>query len=280
MPGWPAVLSAEDFHVRTVYEFHGPVTYVSYAGLDRDEWAGSQAVVLVREFLIGELRAKASANLGFVLVGPSPFHADFMVTTSQDSSSHPPSRPAFRFDKVIGPGYGEVTIEVDSNRFAGRAEALEAVWNDLSSELDTFYEIVRDRNARLEAATKALALADRLAETHQKKGMFASVRRLFGTGADARAISLAVIHVEVGSARARRSLKEEVEGLIDLAGEPRFLKEMMRFIDEDFSPETKAARSVAESLEGARRKELEIVILSASTLLGALAGAAASILVR
>jgi hypothetical protein len=80
--------SGERFRVETVYEFHGPCTFVTC--LD-SQGSGSEAVRLLWNFLRREI-PRASADITFTLVGPSPMHADFtLAPVDAEGDDSPPS---------------------------------------------------------------------------------------------------------------------------------------------------------------------------------------------
>ena len=78
-------LGTEHFRVRMHYFYHGPVTVVERLDLDDNAHDNpSDAVIVVREYLRHKLK-ESKTDIQFESVGPSPFHANFVVLHASES---------------------------------------------------------------------------------------------------------------------------------------------------------------------------------------------------
>ena len=78
-------VGTELFMVRTHYFYHGPVTVIEPLDLDDNKHARpSDAVIVVREYLKHKIK-ESKTDIQLEFVGPSPFHADFVVYDSNEA---------------------------------------------------------------------------------------------------------------------------------------------------------------------------------------------------
>lgn len=71
-------IDTEKFGIIIQDSFHGPVTFVEPIN-SKDLDNPSFAVQVTREFLRREFEKYSSSNMEFTCIGPSPFHAEFIV---------------------------------------------------------------------------------------------------------------------------------------------------------------------------------------------------------
>jgi hypothetical protein len=130
--------TTEHFGVIIHYAFNGPVVCVECIDAS-DECAPSDGVVVVREFLKRELAG--SQHIEFESIGPSPLHCNFSIQQNEDASG-------LEVVTVPKSGYDSVEITVPP---APEEDVLENVFYALSSEIDLFYELERERVQDLHA---------------------------------------------------------------------------------------------------------------------------------
>jgi hypothetical protein len=125
----------ENFKVTVWHWYFGPVAFVeSYdAGEDCDP---SSAVQVVREFMEREVE-KLKGPISFESLGPSPFHMDFYArhvpTQSEDILT----------EETRQHGYDRLDIT-----FRDETDIERAVYFELVSELDVYYELIRHNRLR------------------------------------------------------------------------------------------------------------------------------------
>lgn len=128
----------ESFRVHVLYSYEGPVCFVELVD-DENSCNPSIAVKVVREYLDKQLNGP-QGKLAFTFVGPSPFHADFLV-----EGYGTPNQTDGSFDNQILhlPGYADVRFRCCIKDFPTAEEGCGALFEELSAELGLFYEVHR-----------------------------------------------------------------------------------------------------------------------------------------
>ncbi len=124
----PLNCGVEDFVVEIEYGFHGPFTTIVPVGCGADS-KPSDAVICVREFL----RKNFSDDLlRFENLGPSPFHANFVLSPGNDDAQE-----NLVADVRKKKGYDEIRFLYPPS--GNSEDAFSEVLYELSSELSLFY---------------------------------------------------------------------------------------------------------------------------------------------
>lgn len=129
---------------------------------------GSNGVVIVREFLKREAKAGPSKNLILQALGPSPMHANFTFTETNDESLE-----GFRSETIQRRGYDLIAIEWQRGNWSEH-EARTAVMDAIEAEMDLFYEIKQAAQLRAQQWSECRGLVDDLIEFEGSRG---AVRR-------------------------------------------------------------------------------------------------------
>ena len=125
--------TTEKFRVSIRHGFHGAVSFVECID-PQEECDPSSAVRLLREYMAKEF-SKSASSVTFEYLGPSPFHADFFVQGGETDGNE------IRMNELEQRGYNRITFVHDPSSEPG--EVLEFIQNELSHELDLYYEIQR-----------------------------------------------------------------------------------------------------------------------------------------
>ncbi|UUV28010.1 hypothetical protein NQK81_24635 [Amycolatopsis roodepoortensis] len=263
-----------EFQVDTRYLFHGPVTFVECVNAPPGTLASS-AVALVREYLRSELQ-KLGGTVELLVVGPSPFHADFRIKTM------PGAKPE-EFDPInIQKARGFDICTFTFHQEAGiPLEILKRISQSIiSDEFSLYYELVRDREIRSDQLQGIAIDLDILVDMHQTRGIKGVFRRLFRSSHKAREIILDILTAEAAEANAKRSNTQQLKELKEQPGRLIYQDKLQDQIDTSFITELRALKESASMLESGRTKEFEVAVLSLATLLGAASGAVASLIAK
>lgn len=154
--------------------FHGPVTFVQVKSDDVDQ--GSTAVILVREYLKKYFKNK---NVYFECIGPSPFHADFSISSAEHSEEISTlDQHGFASSIVPRRGYNHVAFLYSKDLFESEEVALEELLNTLDNELGLFYLMIKFRVQKTRSWEKIDVLYSMLIEKSSKTNLISSIKRM------------------------------------------------------------------------------------------------------
>lgn len=267
-------LTGERFQFITVYASSGPVTFIR--GIDSADPSPSKYVVLIREFLIAELE-KLDSTLSVKAVGPSPFWGNFTLSPSTEISSD------FAANwKTNQRGYDDIEIfynadSIDNGQEYGKAVSL------LSANFSEYYFQVRASHRRYLRSGIVSGLTDQLVETHRKSGVRGWFTKTFRSGKMARELLLATITAKQLDVEGRSQANAHLaESRNDPTGKRVDLPELdakcQEEADESYVDQLSMAQEIAGILESGRISQYEVLVVSASTVLGAAAGAIAALI--
>ncbi|MGV9858533.1 hypothetical protein ACWDTD_07755 [Gordonia sp. NPDC003425] len=271
-PGYE--LSGERFKFITVYAGSGPVTFIR--NVDTPDPSPSSYVILVREFLKRELK-KLGSTLAVKAIGPSPFWGSFTLSPSSDITSD------LAVDwKTNRRGYDDIAILynadlAESGQAHGKAVSL------LSANFSEYYFQVRASHRRYLRSTIVAELTDDLMVVHRASGLRGWFAKNFRSGQMARELLLAAITAKQLDVEERsRTSAHLVESRNAPAGTRVDLPELdakcQAEADETYVDQLSMAQEVAGTLESGRISQFEVLVVSASTVLGAAAGAIAALI--
>src|SRR5699024_12158378 len=127
----------EEFRVDLEYGYDAPVAIVTCLAdsASQDDSQGSTAVGLVRKFLADKLNNSAALSK-LSVVGPSPFHADFLLHPGDAWGA-----PSI-WEEVAREGYAHLVIEYSSELFVVATDAMSTLHRYLVHEFSDFYDMV------------------------------------------------------------------------------------------------------------------------------------------
>lgn len=264
-----AIAPNEQFRVVTRYGTQGPATVVQFSGYPDSRPVGSQGVVVVREFLEREFK-RADAAVDFLVVGPSPFHADVAVSVVEDGQVDGIEQK-YVIEGARSRGYESLEIACAEGSFNELIEKL-------MFEAQFFYGCVREQGRNRFRAEVVSVMAEELIGLYRGEGVRNIMRRLLRSGAQARELLIAVIQAKLAEARSTAELANDFNEYVDSKKISLFETKISEEVTSTISDQLKSSEEVAKLLEGGAKKEFEVFVLSTSTLLGAAAGAVAALL--
>lgn len=265
----PIELKSERFNVVTIYAFNGPVTYIS--AIDEPEFTYAALYIsLVREFLLSEFaRVEAAAGLSLQVVGPSPFHANFAISSSVEKAG------GYDWNKSEA-GYDNVRFYYDASRH-NATQAFQSVIQELLGSLSMYYYQARARNRRRRRTQIIDGLTELLINKHVRRGVRGWWEKTFRSGAQARGLLLAAIRTKQLDIEERAQLEEELEESAEVKV-PKIRELCLYEAHGSDVDHLSMALDIAKTLEGGRVTQYEVMLVSASTVLGGAAGAIAALL--
>lgn len=262
-------LACEKYSVDTYYEYHGPCTFVTCLEGEADGTAG---VVLVREFLQREL-PRHQSDVTLSTLGPSPFHARVAVERRSAESD------LAGVERLPSRGYADYRIWMP---YAGE-EDLREVARDiqlgLADELSIFYGLVRYVNYGLDLDFYLNSKAESLMEDSLRKGLKGWLRRVFFLGSRTRELGLEEISHRLVMQSTVLEASEVVQAVADRAEDSLLLSALEAQVKALSNLPLNQVSEIVEAIEGSRAHDMEVAVISASTLLGGFAGGVVAALV-
>jgi hypothetical protein len=126
---------SENFRVRILHDWHGPLSYVEPIGAGLDS-KPSTGVQVVRNYLRREIE-KVETFLIPDFLGPSPFHADIYLVF--DKNKVQSSENIFEAQINHNPGYDQIIFSCSADEFTSEEQALEELYEKLTQEIAFFY---------------------------------------------------------------------------------------------------------------------------------------------
>jgi len=264
-----------EFNVDVRFEYHGPVVFVQSVDAPSSSYPSPSAgVILVREYLSKELE-KLAMGVTFQTIGPSPFHVEFetSVHPKEDMPENWPGPMAVikhpGYDLFRATFYGDFKIE----------NALEFTQDFLADELALFYDLTRVvliRSMKLDLVRGSL---EELIKFHQNRGVRALFSRVFRTSQRARRLLVDVLESEIEEVRAKQFGEEAIREQFSATNKSPQFAEKLRDVQElSYLEELRAIRESVSTLDSGRANDFEVFIISASTILGGIAGAVAALI--
>jgi hypothetical protein len=258
--------SAEDFYVVTYYRTF-PVSYVFIARENAPTYEGSQAVVIVREFLRHETRRHLTADsIEFSFVEPSPLYCDFALVASTEPMDQP-----FRLERFPRQGYDDFRITYDAARYDSPYSAIPAFARDLSNELGYFYESVRIRLRRMKASNDLRDRTARLMAMTVEKKIIAGIPRFFKSRGLIRDLSLDLIIADYEFRQEVQTQQDEAQQLVERSS-GLFQKDIDREVDSAFQAELDNMNNIVQLIASRQNRGVDITVLMMTSLLGGIIG--------
>ena len=146
-------VEAEHFQVSIKYGFEMPVAYISYNlpdGEEIEDQSPSTAVVLIRKYL--EKKLQDATKVKFQLLGPSPFHADFIACGIQKKMEASTAHSDLIEDiSERMAGYRRFVVKLDTNN----ADVSEQFIEKYHEIFESFYYMTGYRVALLRSGISA-----------------------------------------------------------------------------------------------------------------------------
>ena len=137
---YPRCIGVENFKVTIEHDWYGPFTVVECID-STDETNPSDAVVIIREFFKKEFH-EDSGIIRFECLGPSPFHANFVLKESSEELSTPIETKIIKLR-----GYDHLEFLYRKSEYDDET-AYDDVLEELASEFGLYYRLVAEERVR------------------------------------------------------------------------------------------------------------------------------------
>lgn len=257
-------IGTEKFSVLMLDTFYGPVTFIECIEAPAD-CRSSDAVRLLRLYLQREFK-KIKGPICFEYIGPSPFHADFILKGNGDAYG------VFASQIVPRRGYDQVVFECVTSGMPSDDD-LASLYDELDGEIGLFYSIQGRNVTFMERWTQLIEEWESLREIVEKEvRIFDIPHRMEVHRASKQLISNAYsFGAELDIARQDKD--QELASEYD-KGTPVYLEKFLRSKAERL-PEYPVATVLgwAQHVNEASFKQAEIVAVIFAGLIGGVVGA-------
>ncbi|MEX2030545.1 MAG: hypothetical protein WD906_06205 [Anaerolineales bacterium] len=267
----------ERMRVRILYNYYLP--FVAVQPLEpREGCSPSDLVAVTREFLEKHFDEDPESPLAFDYLGPSPFHADFVLRPREDAEQRS-SDADFDFHRLSRRGYDLVTILFDPSRFGSSDEALEELLHHLDDDFGLYYFAQHLRQRQMLEWSDIADSVTTLVQLTKASGLRAIWNNLFRIGRVIQELVVGLTDFESSALLAEYQLQR---GLQDLSkGRARSI--LRRFVDEAIRDQPKfpisPVRELTSLLEQRRSKTGENALLLLSAVLGGAVGSIITLLI-
>lgn len=261
-------VGAEQFRVSTVYGFEGPCTFIWVLDeVDPSDVDVSGAVILVHRFMSKELE-RGATGVRMARVGPSPFHMNAVLCAAGE-----PQEEEIAVVRLAMYGYESVEFRYDPDLFDSIEEAAAALEGALSSQLCLYYWLVRMKNQHAKSIGDLAQKTQNLVKFHSQGGVGGWLTRLFRTSGEARKLGLLALGARTTEAEQARGAAAAIKTVLAQSDTvPAFEPYLHELAEVDNEASISNAREVVQFVEAGRRSEFEVLMISAATVLGGVAG--------
>jgi hypothetical protein len=266
---WREPIAGGHFDIDVRYGYGMPVAFVS-TGSPVD--SPSSAVAIVREFLYSEFKQRASevGPIRFTCMGPSPMWNDFGLSPSPRESGS-----LLGVEVTDRPGYRQLDFKFNSTMkgvFTKSFTPFDLLKATLQPELSLYYEIV-SRGATISQRRRLIEIwLGELVESHRKTGLIAWASRLFR--GDATTLALEVLSAKTDARSAVMAFSQERSEVEARSGLHAFGSDFDREVSDLEEVESSDLENIVGLLSDRHARDLQIVSVVASSVLGGLVGAA------
>ena len=257
--------SCERFIVRTKYTYFFPITIIKAITDDLD-YEGSESVIICREFLRECFKNNQSSKVIFECLGPSPFHADFILELSEEIKE-------YEFQRIAAHGYDRLIFQYNKNLFENIDTAFERLFEDLDPQLGVFYKTVHISNFRDDHWMSFYRELQSTLESQSKKSAKAYLKNTFKSERILNDLMLQVSEIEIYDLDIRYQLEKCIKDIY-LGDKP---PELLDYIKNELLNLTKLPfEQVKESLrilESRRSKRINSYLMIFTAIIGGAVGA-------
>ena len=252
---FPTRFKTENVRVHVHYHLYGAVCFVELIDADTSPDPFT-AVVVGRRYLERWLN-KASNEVVFDIVGPSPLHAEFLIEgyKTPNATDH-----AFECN-IDYQGNKKVTFRCCTDQYQTATEACSALFYALGDELDLFYQAMRQETKSLKQWSALQLLSSSVIEGFEgfKINKWAQIHHTLTRGSKLTALRVSLVKFEQGNLEREHALNTAYRRVYR-GGRITFLKSLIddKLKDRDMFV-TKQQVDLVEFMERRHSKSLEFL---------------------
>ena len=258
----------ERFRISIKYGYDMPVTFIEPIN-PIGECIPSTAVIIVREFLEQQFQNLGSSDIRFEALGPSPFHADCYIKCMDTRSNH----KFISQDATTEFGYDRLLFYYNDEYFGNDEDARDCIFFEIFLELSFFYEIIQSQSIKLRKWEQIDEMLRNIIPFPQKKPIWDKFLEYIRYSGKIKELFIAIAIFERDMIFVDESLKTDYK---DLYSE-RWMSHFKNIIDvkikENETYPTKELIQLLSYLEENRAKNMELITMFLSAIIGGVMGA-------
>jgi len=259
----------EKFRVTVRNSYYFPLTFVELLE-DKTEYLPSSGVVVVRKFLEKQFEEIGSEFIRFESLGPSPFHADFMLC--KDSENERKALHGFRCDLVQQHGYDQITFYYNASYFDTLASARDALFYELENEIALFYKIVHSDLMRMDAWDALNNRVESVLLEQKQKGIFRICLNLARNYRELHDTAIELCQFEASELGDKVEAERDFKSLFLDTATPFLEPCLKKQIESSYTYPCSQTRDILALLETRRSNLIEAIIVLISAILGGVIG--------
>lgn len=265
----------EKFRITVHNTYHFPVTFVELLE-DMTKYEPSSGVVVVRKYLEKEFEKIDSELIRFESLGPSPFHADFMLC--EDSGNERENPHGFRCEIDQQRGYDDVTFYYKSKYFDTLASARDMLFYELEDELGVFYKVVHSDVMRMHVWYSLTDRIQNVLSAQKQKGMFRIYLNLVRNYREIHDIAIELCQFEANELMCLSEAEKDFKNLFTDTAIPYLEPFLKKQIESLNSYPCSQIRNVLDLLETRRSNLTGAIIVLISAIIGGVVGSLITLL--
>ena len=256
--------SHEKFHIDVVFNMDLPVTYLSYdiARNEEETCKPSGAIVAVRKHL--ESKISNDPEIRFGIIGPTPFHADFIVDRVTDQVEPILVKERVKRDR----GYLDLVFKVPESG----DRALLNIIKEKNRDSSNYYKLVDLRNRSLSNSVNILATVEDMLSAPETQGPIASYKGYRTLGKEIDRISQTIIRERMQRVQLAKLITDSDRDNKMSVGTP-LQRPFDELRDHDDALPWDDISDIIKLLEERRQKYISNAVAMLSGLLSGFAGA-------
>jgi len=261
--------TTENFNVRIIHDWHGPLTIVESLNPD-SSCQPSDGVIAVRNFLESNID---DDFIRFEFLGPSPFHANFFVMTSNQANGE-----QIEFNHEETKGYDK--IEFTCPESIGLDDALNEIIYELESELGFFYWFTANNRRRSRKWEELESAVEEFIDA-TPKGLISEARLQLSQRYEVDRLIRDISNYKMSELMFFQMMKENYAGIYENDAHMGFLKKFNKHhIEAPIDFPVDELISVIKFISERRGKAYELIFMILAAICGGVIGSLMTLVSR
>lgn len=258
----------ERFLVDIVYTYYFPITLIRAIN-PTDDFDPSEGVFLTRKFLEGCISCGQESTIRFESLGPSPFHSNFTLLPDQSVSGK-----NFSHQTKSSYAYNSHIFKYDASYFENIDDAFEELlFFNLDDQIGLFYQITHSMVLHNRDWIEYFNRVQTIIMQHKAKGFKAFWHKTFRAQDYLHDAMIDLAQIESSDLEIKYNYKKEISSLYTVKKEPELIDCLNNSLSELANLPTRQMKDILDILEHKREKNINLIMMAVSAMLGGTAGA-------